>query len=177
MGYSICCRSLRFQCLHTKLNCLLSSVSLSLSWFMLTHSPLPLCFLWSCGLASVPPPPPSVLQITPQLPLTGFVARVQETSKWLWASLRPSCIQRHVWLDVACHCKACCWEHEHISYFQGCHLITIYLFLEITKSLLLILYVTLDNNIGHMGTFFESEIYTSSESWIIKLSIDACLLG
>ncbi|XP_026127995.1 abl interactor 2a isoform X7 [Carassius auratus] len=29
--------------------------------------------------ASVAPPPPSVLQITPQLPLTGFVARVQET--------------------------------------------------------------------------------------------------
>ncbi|XP_051760880.1 abl interactor 2a isoform X18 [Ctenopharyngodon idella] len=30
--------------------------------------------------ASVAPPPPSVLQITPQLPLTGFVARVQETN-------------------------------------------------------------------------------------------------
>ncbi|XP_016342015.1 abl interactor 2a [Sinocyclocheilus anshuiensis] len=29
--------------------------------------------------ASVAPPPPNVLQITPQLPLTGFVARVQET--------------------------------------------------------------------------------------------------
>ncbi|XP_058642839.1 abl interactor 2a isoform X4 [Onychostoma macrolepis] len=29
--------------------------------------------------ASVAPPSPSVLQITPQLPLTGFVARVQET--------------------------------------------------------------------------------------------------
>ncbi|XP_073702062.1 abl interactor 2a isoform X8 [Garra rufa] len=29
--------------------------------------------------ASVAPPPPSILQITPQLPLTGFVARVQET--------------------------------------------------------------------------------------------------
>ncbi|XP_016405269.1 abl interactor 2 isoform X3 [Sinocyclocheilus rhinocerous] len=29
--------------------------------------------------ASVAPPPPSVLQITPQLPLTGFVACVQET--------------------------------------------------------------------------------------------------
>ncbi|XP_052004009.1 abl interactor 2-like isoform X2 [Xyrauchen texanus] len=27
----------------------------------------------------VAPPPPSILQITPQLPLTGFVARVQET--------------------------------------------------------------------------------------------------
>ncbi|TSK92877.1 Abl interactor 2 [Bagarius yarrelli] len=30
------------------------------------------------GQASVAPPPPSILQITPQLPLTGFVARVQE---------------------------------------------------------------------------------------------------
>uniref|UniRef100_A0A3B3DWE6 Abl-interactor 2b n=1 Tax=Oryzias melastigma TaxID=30732 RepID=A0A3B3DWE6_ORYME len=30
------------------------------------------------------PPPPS-MQITPQLPLMGFVARVQETSKWLLA--------------------------------------------------------------------------------------------
>ncbi|XP_051998961.1 abl interactor 2a isoform X7 [Xyrauchen texanus] len=29
--------------------------------------------------ASVTPPPPSILQITPQLPLMGFVARVQET--------------------------------------------------------------------------------------------------
>ncbi|XP_067299622.1 abl interactor 2a isoform X3 [Pseudorasbora parva] len=29
--------------------------------------------------ASVAPTPPSILQITPQLPLTGFVARVQET--------------------------------------------------------------------------------------------------
>ncbi|XP_064183558.1 abl interactor 2-like isoform X21 [Anguilla rostrata] len=29
--------------------------------------------------ASLVPPPPSVLQATPQLPLTGFVARVQET--------------------------------------------------------------------------------------------------
>ncbi|XP_050974668.1 abl interactor 2a isoform X6 [Labeo rohita] len=29
--------------------------------------------------ASVAPPTPSILQITPQLPLTGFVARVQET--------------------------------------------------------------------------------------------------
>ncbi len=34
------------------------------------------------------------------------------------------------------------------------------------------LYVTLDNNISHMGKFFESEIFTSSESWINKLFID-----
>uniref|UniRef100_A0A8C2FUC0 Abl interactor 2 n=1 Tax=Cyprinus carpio TaxID=7962 RepID=A0A8C2FUC0_CYPCA len=38
-----------------------------------------ICFLISYKKASVAPPPPSVLQITPQLPLTGFVARVQET--------------------------------------------------------------------------------------------------
>uniref|UniRef100_A0A6Q2YP91 Abl interactor 2 n=1 Tax=Esox lucius TaxID=8010 RepID=A0A6Q2YP91_ESOLU len=31
------------------------------------------------GMCSLAPPPPSVLQITPQLPLMGFVARVQET--------------------------------------------------------------------------------------------------
>lgn len=98
------------QCLHTKLNCLLSSVFPFHILYLgsCSHSPLPLCFLWCCGLASVAPPPPSVLQITPQLPLTGFVARVQETSKWLWASLmRPSCIQRHtfssMWLVIARH--------------------------------------------------------------------------
>ncbi|XP_051565218.1 abl interactor 2a isoform X14 [Myxocyprinus asiaticus] len=34
---------------------------------------------YSQNQASVAPPPPSILQITPQLPLTGFVARVQET--------------------------------------------------------------------------------------------------
>ncbi|KAA0716062.1 Abl interactor 2 [Triplophysa tibetana] len=34
---------------------------------------------YSQNQASVVPPPPSILQITPQLPLTGFVARVQET--------------------------------------------------------------------------------------------------
>ncbi|MGH0144566.1 UNVERIFIED_CONTAM: hypothetical protein FKN15_003931 [Acipenser sinensis] len=32
--------------------------------------------------SSLAPPPPSILQITPQLPLMGFVARVQENSKW-----------------------------------------------------------------------------------------------
>lgn len=28
-----------------------------------------------------PPPPPPVVQLTPQIPLTGFVARMQESSK------------------------------------------------------------------------------------------------
>uniref|UniRef100_A0A8L0DVV3 t-SNARE coiled-coil homology domain-containing protein n=1 Tax=Oncorhynchus mykiss TaxID=8022 RepID=A0A8L0DVV3_ONCMY len=32
---------------------------------------------------SVAPPPPPMVQLTPQIPLTGFVARVQETSKSL----------------------------------------------------------------------------------------------
>uniref|UniRef100_A0A8C1KW16 Abl interactor 2 n=1 Tax=Cyprinus carpio TaxID=7962 RepID=A0A8C1KW16_CYPCA len=74
------------QCLHTKLtaDCLLF-FPFTFTFFILVHahtlppSSVSLCFLWSCGLASVAPPPPSVLQITPQLPLTGFVARVQET--------------------------------------------------------------------------------------------------
>lgn len=35
--------------------------------------------LYNQGQASVAPSPPSILQITPQLPLMGFVARVQET--------------------------------------------------------------------------------------------------
>ncbi len=33
-------------------------------------------------------------------------------------------------------------------------------------------YVTLDHKTSHKGTFFDIEIYTSSESWINKLSID-----
>ncbi len=37
--------------------------------------------------------------------------------------------------------------------------------------------VTLDHKTSHKGKFFEIEIYTSSESWINKLSIDVCLLG
>ncbi len=32
--------------------------------------------------------------------------------------------------------------------------------------------VTLDHKTSHKGQFFEIEIYTSSESWINKLSID-----
>ncbi len=32
--------------------------------------------------------------------------------------------------------------------------------------------MTLDHKTSHKGTFFEIEIYTSSESWINKISID-----
>lgn len=31
---------------------------------------------------SIAPPPPPMPQLTPQIPLTGFVARMQESSKW-----------------------------------------------------------------------------------------------
>jgi len=34
------------------------------------------------------------------------------------------------------------------------------------------IYVTQDHKISHKGQFFETEIYTSYESWINKLSID-----
>lgn len=30
-----------------------------------------------------PPPPPPMVQLTPQIPLTGFVARMQESSKYI----------------------------------------------------------------------------------------------
>ncbi len=33
-------------------------------------------------------------------------------------------------------------------------------------------YVTVDHKTSHKGKFFEIEIYTPSESWINKLSID-----
>lgn len=50
----------------------------------LYNSPLPLIlhtfFVFAVSLA---PPPPSILQVTPQLPLMGFVARVQENSKFM----------------------------------------------------------------------------------------------
>ncbi len=36
--------------------------------------------------------------------------------------------------------------------------------------------VTLDHKTSHKGTFFEIEIYTSSESRINKLSIDVWIL-
>ncbi len=34
------------------------------------------------------------------------------------------------------------------------------------------IYVTLEHKISHKGQLFETEIYTSSESWINNLSID-----
>lgn len=48
--------------------------------------PPPSLVYWYCLVIAGPlaPPPPS-MQITPQLPLMGFVARVQETSKWFLA--------------------------------------------------------------------------------------------
>ncbi len=39
-----------------------------------------------------------------------------------------------------------------------------------------ILYMTLDHKTSHKGQFFETEIYTSPESWINKLSIDVWLV-
>ncbi len=43
-------------------------------------------------------------------------------------------------------------------------------------NLIIISFVTLDRKTSHNGQFFEIEIYTSSESWIKKLSIDIWLL-
>lgn len=40
------------------------------------------CLFLISVAASLAPPPPSILQVTPQLPLMGFVARVQENSKF-----------------------------------------------------------------------------------------------
>ncbi len=36
----------------------------------------------------------------------------------------------------------------------------------------MLIYVTLDHKTSHKGKFFDIEIYTSSENWINKLSID-----
>ncbi len=47
----------------------------------LCASLFPLCLcLCLCSVSMAPPPPP-MPQLTPQIPLTGFVARVQENSK------------------------------------------------------------------------------------------------
>ncbi len=43
---------------------------------------------------------------------------------------------------------------------------------KLLGSFLCLSYVTLDHKISHKGRFFKIEIYTSSESWINKLSID-----
>ncbi len=40
-----------------------------------------------------------------------------------------------------------------------------------------LLYVTLDHKTSHKGQFFEMEIYTSSERWINKLSIDVWFIS
>lgn len=89
---------------------------------------VPIIFLFRCHLLSAassscldvapsvsvaPPPPPPVVQLTPQIPLTGFVARMQESSKYniilrhgdefmrtpllvtnVW--LQPSVLQNHI---------------------------------------------------------------------------------
>ncbi len=39
-------------------------------------------------------------------------------------------------------------------------------------AVMLDIYVTLDHKTSHKGQFFKIENYTSSESWINKLSID-----
>lgn len=74
-------------------------------------SPLILVWLLGCLFESVPqtsaslfpvsvaPPPPPMPQLTPQIPLTGFVARVQENSKSTSMPLSmtrvapPSCVR------------------------------------------------------------------------------------
>ncbi len=42
----------------------------------------------------------------------------------------------------------------------------------LTKYFFAPLYVTLDHKTSHKSKFFETDIYTSSESWTNKLSID-----
>ncbi len=41
-----------------------------------------------------------------------------------------------------------------------------------TQNFTLYSFVTLDHKTSHKGQFFEIEIYTSSERWLNKLSID-----
>lgn len=44
--------------------------------------PPPLIWRFCPAVVSVAPPPPPMVQLTPQIPLTGFVARMQESSKY-----------------------------------------------------------------------------------------------
>ncbi len=46
------------------------------------------------------------------------------------------------------------------------------LFIHYLTCIIYSLFVTLDHKTSHKGKFFKIEIYTSSESWINKLSID-----
>ncbi len=45
-----------------------------------------------------------------------------------------------------------------------------------TQFTLILHFVTLDHKTTHKCYFFDIEIYTSSESWINKLSIDVCMV-
>ncbi|XP_033615550.1 abl interactor 1 [Fukomys damarensis] len=54
--------------------------------------------LYSQNSISIAPPPPPMPQLTPQIPLTGFVARVQENSKFG---------QTELWKDRGCLLRAC----------------------------------------------------------------------
>lgn len=77
--------------------CLLSCLLLCVS----NRMPL---FLISVA-ASLAPPPPSILQVTPQLPLMGFVARVQENSKCaLSCAMIQFCTWLLFWVDERCVC-------------------------------------------------------------------------
>ncbi len=72
-----------------------------------------------CSVSMAPPPPP-MPQLTPQIPLTGFVARVQENSK-SDGHLSPTFLTRHVdVLEVCCMLPSssfpsvclCCSRHR-----------------------------------------------------------------
>ncbi|XP_036093731.1 abl interactor 2 isoform X40 [Rousettus aegyptiacus] len=60
---------------------------------------------YSQNPVSLAPPPPSILQVTPQLPLMGFVARVQENSF------------RKPFLTLVRSLVNCCVFHNDIKYF------------------------------------------------------------
>ncbi len=51
-------------------------------------------------------------------------------------------------------------------------ILNLLLFLNLLFTKEIIQNMTLDHKASHKGTFFEIEIYTSSESWINKLSFD-----